>query len=432
VDPQRFAHVAFWGHGFSAEPLRALATELDPPAPAPVTVTGSALRVRVNVARLSQPGVQVFANLTVGASPVGLGVLPAHGPATLTGSLVGCPCVLQGFYVQPSAADIRSATPISGTVTLSGLDSLQNGRWVPARPGLLTSTAAWAAGGQSQPGPRASAAGLAWTFDTSGRVNVQPSLNSVNRPDPMPALAPGPMVAGRGSVFQGVGLDGGALTVRIVAPVAAVPGAPANGFIVDRQYAELAANQNFPQAEQQVWLAAGARSLIEPKLAAAGVRVTSVTSAAAAVSLLARQGPALASVLFLADAAAAALLAAGAAILGLYLSARRRRYEYAALAASGVPRRTLRRAVLIELAVVLGFGTVVGIAAGLGAAAMVLRALPEFVTNPAAPPLSYVPAVGPLAALLGACVALLAAVAVVLSVTIVGGVQLEQLREAPA
>jgi hypothetical protein len=432
VDPQRFAHVAFWGRGFSAEPLRALAAKLDPPAPAPVTVSGSALRVRVNVARLSQPGVQVLANLTVGASPVSLGTLPAHGPATLTGSLVGCPCVLQSLYVQPSAADIRSATPISGSVTLSGIDTLRSGRWVPARPGLLTSTAAWAAGGQFQPGPSASAAGLRWTFDTSRDVNVQPLLNSVNRPDPMPALAPGPMVAGRGRLFQGVGLDGGALTVRIVAPVAAVPGAPANGFIVDRQYAELAANQNFPQAEQQVWLAAGAQSLIEPRLSAAGVRVTSATSAAAAAALLARQGPALASVLFLADAAAAALLAAGAAILGLYLSARRRRYEYAALAASGVSLRTLRRAVLIELAVVLGFGALVGIAAGLGAAALALRAVPEFVTSPPAPPLSYVPAAGPLAALLGAAVVLLAAVAVVLSVTIVGGVRLEQLREAPA
>src|SRR5260370_31541946 len=121
VDPQRFAQVAFWGRGFSAEPLRALAAKLDPPAPAPVTVAGSALRVRVNVARLSEPGVQVFANLTVGASPVSLGTLPTHGPATLTGGLVGCPCVLQGFYVQPSAADIRSATPISGSITLSGL-----------------------------------------------------------------------------------------------------------------------------------------------------------------------------------------------------------------------------------------------------------------------------------------------------------------------
>ena len=57
------------------------------------------------------------------------------------------------------------------------------------------------------------------------------------------------------------------------------------------------------------------------------------------------------------------------AILGLYLSARRRRYEYAALAATGVKRRTLRNAVLIELTIVLGFGAIVGLGTGLAGAA---------------------------------------------------------------
>jgi putative ABC transport system permease protein len=220
--------------------------------------------------------------------------------------------------------------------------------------------------------------------------------------------------------------------VRIVESVAAIPGAPTNGFIVDREYGELAAGQDMPQVTQQVWVAAGAQSQIETALNAAGVRVTSAISAADADAKLSREGPALASSLFLADAAAAALVAVGAAILGLYLSARRRRYEYAALEASGVPRRRLRRAVGIELAVVLGFGTVVGIATGLGAAALSLRAVPEFATYPAAPPLSYMPSAGPVAALLGIAVGLLVIVSVVLSITIIRGVRLEQLREAPA
>ena len=70
-------------------------------------------------------------------------------------------------------------------------------------------------------------------------------------------------------------------------------------------------------------------------------------------------------------------------------------------AASGVPRSTLRRAVLAELAMVLGFGAVIGVAAGLAAVVLALRSVPEFVTTPAAPPLSYVPSAGPLAVLLG-------------------------------
>lgn len=432
VDPQRFAHVAFWERGFAAQPLRALARRLAPPAPAPVTVAGSKMRVTVNVGKLSQPGEQLFANLTVGASPVGLGTLSAHRRATLTGSLVDCPCVLQGFYVQASGADVHFGKPISGSITFSGLAFRRGGRWVSARHGLFASRAAWTTGAPFKPDLHASAAGLQWNFDTSTAVNAVPALNSVNRPYPMPALAPSSMVAGRGRTFEGIGLDGSQLPVRIIEPVAAVPGATANGFIMDRRYAELATGQNFPQVQRQVWLAAGAARRIEPKLTAAGVHITSVATAAAAAARLARQGPALASVLFLADAAAAALLAAGAAILGLYLSARRRRYEYAALAASGVSRRTLRRAVLIELAVVLGFGTAVGIGTGLGAAALALRAVPEFITTPVAPPLSYIPSAGPLAALLGIAVGVLTAVAIGLSITIIRGVRLDQLREAPA
>ncbi len=146
-----------------------------------------------------------------------------------------------------------------------------------------------------------------------------------------------------------------------------------------------------------------------------GLRPGALGVAQDAAALLGRQGPGLASILFLADAAAAALLAAGAAILGLYLSARRRRYEYAALAASGVKRRTLQVAVLIELAAVLGFGTIVGIATGLAAAALALRSVPEFITLPAAPPLYYVPSVVPVAVLLGVVVGLLLITAVMAS-----------------
>ena len=99
--------------------------------------------------------------------------------------------------------------------------------------------------------------------------------------------------------------------------------------------------------------------------------------------------PALASVLFLAAAVAAALLAAGAAVLGLYQAGRRRRYEYAAMVVGRVPRRALRSSVLIEQAAVLGFGVVTGVAAGIGSAVLVLRNLPEFPAPPAAPPLLF-------------------------------------------
>ena len=211
-----------------------------------------------------------------------------------------------------------------------------------------------------------------------------------------------------------------------------MPGAPGYGVIVDRRYAELAAGENLPQASREVWLASGAPPIIEPRLRAAGVNVLSSSSTASMAAMFARQGPGLASVLFLADAAAAALLAAGAAVLGLYLSARRRRYEYAALSASGVRYPALRRSVLTELGLVLGFGSLIGTGTGLLAAVVVLPSVPEFLTPPPAATLSYVPSAVPLAVLLGAAAGLLVIAAVTASTMLIRGVSLDQLREAPA
>ena len=136
--------------------------------------------------------------------------------------------------------------------------------------------------------------------------------------------------------------------------------------------------------------------------------------------------------LFLADAAAAALLAAGAAVLGLYLSARRRRYEYAALSASGVPHRTLRRAVLTEMALVLGFGASSASARGLLAAVLALRSgarVPQPRRRAAA---VLRPVGGAAGLLLGAAVGLLVIAAVTASIMLIRGVSLDQLRETPA
>ncbi len=135
--------------------------------------------------------------------------------------------------------------------------------------------------------------------------------------------------------------------------------------------------------------------------------------------------------LFLADAAAAALLAGGAAVLGLYLSARRRRYEYAALSASGVPHLALRRSVRTELGLVLGFGSVIGAGTGLLAAVLALRSVPEFLSPPPVPALSYVPSAAALAVLLGAAAGLLIVSTVTAGIMLIGGVSLDQLRETP-
>ena len=430
VDPQRFARVAAWRPGFARRPLAALTRQLAPPAPAPVVLTGDAVRVTVDVHALSPAGSVLSADVTTGASPVSLGTLPGRGTVTRTGQLTGCPCVLRDLDLSPPTHFLQS--PVTGSVTITRLQVHGRSGWTTVGSGVLAAAARWQPGHADSPPDQltASPAGLAWKF--ASRPHQDALLLSVNRPYPLPAVVSSALLRPGQHLAAGVGLDGSTLDLNVVGAAAVVPGTPQSGEIVDRRYAELAAGENFPQASEQVWLAAGAQPRIEPRLKAAGLRVLTVRSAAAVAADYARQGPALASVLFLADAAAAALLAASAAVLGLYLSARRRRYEYAALSASGVPRRTLRRAVLAEMGLVLGFGTVIGVATGLLAAVLALRTVPEFVVTPAVPPLSYVPPAIPLVILLGAAVALLAVVAVTSSILLIRGVSLDQLRETPA
>ena len=218
----------------------------------------------------------------------------------------------------------------------------------------------------------------------------------------------------------------------MVHTVATVPGAPANGVLVDRNYAELAAGGNLSGAIQQVWLATGAAARIVPKLKAEGVTIQSTQTETGVAAALKRQGPGLAQLLFLAEAGAAAVLAAIGTILGLYLFARRRRYELAALQATGLKACTLLAAVACEQLIVLAFGALVGIGTGMAAAVLVLRDVPEFLVQPPGPTLARFPAALQVTGVLGAAVLATLAIATAASVSLVRGVRLEQLREAPA
>ncbi|MBO0826088.1 MAG: ABC transporter permease, partial [Actinobacteria bacterium] len=434
VDPVRFARIAVWPGQASARAVLALAARLHPPAAPPIVLKGDALRVSVSVTAMSAPGEQLYANVTTGSSPVTLGALPARGSTTLTGSLTGCPCVLQSLALtSPSPQSGHSSTGrLAGRLTITALDVHNNGRWqLAVPPGVLAAAADWrdvTAGQPPRPDITSGSGGLTWTL-TDVPTTIDPTLGAANVPVPLPALVGASIAPADRSVMEGNGLDGAQLQLRVTGTLPVVPGAPGSGVIVDRRYAELAAGYQLIRVTQQVWLADGALAVVRPKLLASGVTILSVNSVAAAVARLNRQGPALDNALFLADAVAAAVLAAGAAILGLFASVRRRRYEYAALEASGITRRTLHRSLLIELGVVLGFGILAGAATGLVTARFVLSSVPEFTTRPTSPVLSYVPPAGPVATLLVVAAAFPLLAAMLSSVTLIRGVRADLLRE---
>jgi ABC-type antimicrobial peptide transport system permease subunit len=253
-------------------------------------------------------------------------------------------------------------------------------------------------------------------------------LSVADRPASLPGIIA--QALGPGAV-DASGLDARSLPVTAVSRVPAVPGAATTGVVVDYTFAERAAQGDDAGAFQQVWVASGAAAGITRRLAAQGVHVTRADRSSAAAALFSRQGPGLAATLFLLDAAAAALLAGLGAVVSLAVSARRRRYEYAALAAGGVSRRVLRRSLAIEQLLVLGAGAAIGIAAGVLATVVSVRSVPEFVTRPTAPPLGYLPSGGVTVGVLAVALVVLLAVVLVASRALVSAVRPSLLRESP-
>jgi ABC-type antimicrobial peptide transport system permease subunit len=99
--------------------------------------------------------------------------------------------------------------------------------------------------------------------------------------------------------------------------------------------------------------------------------------------------------------------------------------------AAGARRRTLRGGLLIEQAIILGFGTVVGVGIGLVVVWLALPSVPQFVRPPAAPPLHNTPEAGLLGAVIAGTLALVAAGMWLSTRSIMGRISADQLREAP-
>jgi hypothetical protein len=432
VDPSSWGAVATWP---GSKP-RDLAALLDPPSPDPVVLAGSEVQLDVVIDHVSPPGstlvMDVDARDATAPTPLTLGVPPPKGRFVATASLPGCPCLLQDLTVEPPPSAFGAGPSASGSMRIVGIASRpgSGGRWASvssrvANPGRWSSDGT---PGSVRPGE----GGLQWDFAAPG-TGADAVLAPVDRPSPLPAVAASALSGGHTGPKTVAGLDGHDLGVDVNSVVPTVPGSPADGVVVDLQYATLAAGTFISsEANQQVWVSSGSVGIVESRLRQLGVGILGVSSQAATRSVLGRQGPGLARVLFLAEAGVAAALAAGGAILGLYISARRRRYEYAALAVSGLSKRSLLLSLVSEQLIVVVFGLVVGVATGVAAVAIALRAVPEFVVQPVAPRLSYAPPGGRFAVLLLYAVAVVLVGALVAGGAIIRGVKLEQLREAPA
>jgi putative ABC transport system permease protein len=426
VQPSRFASVAHWSAGFVRHPQELL-SDLHPPASDPIILDGDAVRLHLSHVHLEPSPAELILDVVAGGSsaptPVDLGVVHnGSQDQLLSGTLGGCPCVVRDLQVSPIGG---VATPVGGTITIDQADLLRGHTWHPRSD--WTGAGHWSDTTDQQVVIDAGAGRLRWAF--FGTKGSPPTLRVVDHPDPMPAVV-SRALTGTHTALQPSGLNGGGLPVSVVGTAAAIPGALSRGVVVDLDYAIRAAAGNVGPSTTQVWVR-GDATRFSSGLTAAGIPVVDTQSSAALDDQLGRQGPGLASVLFLSDAAAAAVLAALAAILSLSAAARRRRYEYAALAATGASQRTLYAALAIEQLVVIGFGAVVGVATGLLSVVLAGRSVPEFVTTPQSPLLVYRPSVLLIGSVLVAAIVVLLAVAATAAAALLRSVTPDQLREAP-
>ncbi|HVA75351.1 MAG TPA: FtsX-like permease family protein [Acidimicrobiales bacterium] len=428
VDARRWAAVASWPG--DKRLLSRIQQLLAPPTASPLILNGDSVRVNLSVSSLTPAGTTMVLDVQtptgLGETPVQLGALPQNGDFTASAAMPACPCRVQDLTLVPDPS-LGGGEQFDGSMTVRSFEVHDSTGWHQV-DASFSAPGDWRASG-SRAGERAgsSPGGLAWSWSLPGVVDATVAYADV--PETLPALAPSSTAARPGELTAS-GLDGHDLPVDVVAVAKAVPGLATGGVVVDRRFAEIDAGGNLAQVVQQVWVGNGGNTTaIASRLRSEGVQVTAIQTQQDSAAAFRRAGPGLAGVLFLAEAALAAAMAAAGAILGLAISARRRRYEMASLEVVGIGSRTLSRSVVMEQVMILGYGVVVGIATGLGADALVLRVLPEFTSAPPSSVLSYAPPAGLLTSVLVIGAAAVVAIAAIAGAVLVKGTRLSQLRE---
>ncbi len=432
VQPERLAAVGYWRSDFAGgRSLASVARRLEVPGLHPVTLTGS--QVRVTAATTGLRGAAVI-RLTVtlvsqvdGTSTLTSAPLPGTGVVAAVLTLPSCSlgCRLTGLGVQ---RDELGVTDLVGDVRFSAVaQRTTGGPWRPVPDAFTGGAAAWRAP-TADAGYRAdvttAGSGLDFAFDLPWQE--RPQISPYDLPATVPAAVSFP-VSGPGATTVG-GLDQQSLPITPVTIARALPRAAADGALVDRTLALRAAG-NTTQAQNEVWLAAGADPAVLHRIAAAGVQLGGRQTVAGTAAALSRQGPPLALALFRVGAVVAAILALLGTALVLALAGRRRAFELSALHVLGLRQRALWRSLAAEQAALLGFGALLGVATGLVGALVSLRSVPEFVVPPLAPPLRFTP---PYPLVTGIAVALTAVVlagALVGSALLVRSVRPDRLRE---
>jgi putative ABC transport system permease protein len=373
VEVSLISGVVRW-RGYEGHRSAALIDALRPVTPDPLYLVAH-VAVDADVGELGHDPVRLSVVVSVPGEPphtVPLGTL-TPGPGRYTADLPQCGgagCRLLGLSLgRPGAAgpftgslDITAIRTAGGELA-AGFDDPE--RWHGSDPPAVTVRSGAALAVEVRDGNR-------------GDVLVQHRDTATALPAVLAGAAPAD-TPGAGQ-FDFPGLAERPQTFAVVDTAPRLPRAGARGLLFDLDHAVAAAERTAALSDvtltYEVWAGPAAPVDLAQRLAAAGVAVHGAQSFDGTLDQLSRRAPALGFWLYLLAAAAAMVLALGVVGLSGRVGVEHRLSELAALRTCGVPAGVLRRALLREQATLLGWPLLVGTAAGLAAAALMLPGIP--------------------------------------------------------
>jgi len=249
------------------------------------------------------------------------------------------------------------------------------------------------------------------------------TVSYVDTPDSLPTVLAGPSPADdpKAKTFSFPAFAEQPQQFGVVASEPTLPRVGDHGLLFDLDTAVRLADRTSSLADNsrlryEVWASGSAPKDLGRKLADLGVQTLGDDSISGYLGQLGRRSPALGLRLYLMAGSAALALAIGAVLLTAYVGASTRRYEFAALRVAGVRPRVLRRSVRREYLTILGVPLLLGLAAGIAGAIVMLPGIPLVTTDAPVGDFSYEPGPGALAiAVVCTVVGLVGAVALVVT-----------------
>jgi putative ABC transport system permease protein len=397
VQAARLPAVAVW-RGRTHDDLGRLAGLLHPATAQPLALGRQLSVTAIGDALPERPQLRLAAVISIPGQPprsVDLGVL-ARGAHQLTAALPGCvaDCHLVGLSIGRSAGGTE---PFAAQLAVRDLRSDAG-----PLPAGFDQAGRWKVRGGTQANATVRA-GTPLALDVTSNDPSDVILDYIDTPERLPTVLAGPAPADdpHAASFTFPGFAEQPQPFTVAAQTASLPRAGARGLLFDLDDAVRMAERTSSLSDNtalryEVWAGAGAPADLNRRLAAQGIQVMRVETMGGYLDQLGRRAPALGLWLYLLAGAAALLLAVGVVLLTAYVGVQARLYELAALRVAGVRRSVLRRAVFREYRALLGLPFVVGLAAGVLGALVMLPGIPLVTVGQPAGSFTYRPGLGAL------------------------------------